>query len=263
MMVTTGGRGTPSLAAPSSPAAASETSLAACSSKVITLVSAPKKRAISLASSVSSVWLMVANTPRASKRAIKSLARIPSFSARSLTLTAFRDRDAARDRLRLVRERQPRRRRVALHRAFLHATRNIALSGPARWAHPDGCRASRARRRQAPGPTPSGRVPVGDCRVGCIGRRSPGRNGGRHPEPQPRRAGTLKNWLAWHRTSGSGTRRGARALARLAQRAEPAPCTPDAVQSAERSCAAAALADALAQSEPLASQPLAASAVEA
>jgi len=29
---------------------------------------------------------MVANTPRASKRAIKSLARIPSFSAKSLTL---------------------------------------------------------------------------------------------------------------------------------------------------------------------------------
>ncbi len=29
------------------------------------------------------------------------------------------------------------------------------------------------------GPTPRGRVPLGDCRVGCIGRRSPGRNGGR------------------------------------------------------------------------------------
>ena len=39
----------------SSPAAESAISFAACSSNVITLVSAPKKRAISLASSVSSV----------------------------------------------------------------------------------------------------------------------------------------------------------------------------------------------------------------
>ena len=45
---------------------------------------------------------------------------------------AFRNGDAARDRLRLVRERQPRRRRVALHRAFLHTARHIALSRPAR-----------------------------------------------------------------------------------------------------------------------------------
>jgi hypothetical protein len=52
----------------------------------MTLVSAPKNRAISLASSASSVWLMVAKTPRASNRAIKSFARISSFSARSLTL---------------------------------------------------------------------------------------------------------------------------------------------------------------------------------
>jgi hypothetical protein len=33
----------------------------------------------------------------------------------------------------------------------------------------------------APGPTPSGRLPVGDERVGCMGRRSPGRNMGRAP----------------------------------------------------------------------------------
>ena len=42
-------------APPSSVAAASATSFAACSSKVMTLVSAPKKRAISLASSVSRI----------------------------------------------------------------------------------------------------------------------------------------------------------------------------------------------------------------
>ena len=33
----------------------------------------------------------------------------------------------------------------------------------------------------APGPTPRGRAPVGELRVGCIGRRSPGRSGGRVP----------------------------------------------------------------------------------
>ena len=48
-----------------------------------------------------------------------------------LDADAFRDGDAARDRLRFVGERQPRRRRVALHRTFLHATRYVALSGPA------------------------------------------------------------------------------------------------------------------------------------
>ncbi len=32
-----------------------------------------------------------------------------------------------------------------------------------------------------------GRVPVGDWRVGCIGRRSPGRNGGRAPGAPPGR----------------------------------------------------------------------------
>jgi hypothetical protein len=52
----------------------------------MTLVSAPKKRAMSLASSASSVWLMVAKTPRASRREMRSFARMPSFSARSFTL---------------------------------------------------------------------------------------------------------------------------------------------------------------------------------
>ena len=45
---------------------------------------------------------------------------------------AFRDRDIARDRHRLIRHHHARRRRVALHRAFFYATRNIALAGPAR-----------------------------------------------------------------------------------------------------------------------------------
>ena len=84
MMVTTGGRDTAS--APSSLlSVAASVSFAACSSKVITSVSAPKKRAISLASSASRVWLMVANTPRTTSRAMTSLARMPNFSARSFT----------------------------------------------------------------------------------------------------------------------------------------------------------------------------------
>ena len=65
-----------------------------------------------------------------------------------LDADAFRNGDAARDRLRLVGERQPRRRRVALHRAFLHASRNVALSGPARRAAGTAARTGVGRRRQ-------------------------------------------------------------------------------------------------------------------
>ena len=60
----------------------------------------------------------------------------------------FRDGDAARDRLRLIGERQPRRRGVALHRAFFHTARYVALSGPAR---------GRARPAAWPWRRPSGR----------------------------------------------------------------------------------------------------------
>jgi hypothetical protein len=53
----------------------------------------------------------------------------------------------------------------------------------------------------APGPTPSGRAPVGDWRVGCIGRRSPGRSGGRGPP------GTDGRWrwkIGWPGTGRPG-----------------------------------------------------------
>jgi hypothetical protein len=52
----------------------------------MTAVSAPNWRDISVASAASKVWLMVAKTPRASSRAIRSLARTSSFSASSFTL---------------------------------------------------------------------------------------------------------------------------------------------------------------------------------
>ncbi len=86
MIVTTGGRGVTSTADSSPLAAAASISFEACSSNVITFVSAPKKRAISLASSASSVWFTVAKTPRPSRREITSFTRISSFSARSFTL---------------------------------------------------------------------------------------------------------------------------------------------------------------------------------
>ena len=59
---------------------------------------------------------------------------------------AFRDGDVPRDRLRLIRKRKPRRRNIALHRAFLHTARNIALSGPARWTTGTASRARWSRR---------------------------------------------------------------------------------------------------------------------
>ncbi len=169
MMVTTGGRVTaPTLAffARDLPRSGS---FANCSSKVMTSVLAPKWRAISLASSESSVWLTVANTPRASRRAIRSLARISNFSARSFTLmpsgivmlrvmgNGSLDSDRAR------------RRSKALHRAFLHSSRHIALSGPGRAAHRTACwrRGQPRLPAPAPAPNPGGRIPGAPGRVGC------------------------------------------------------------------------------------------------
>src|SRR6202008_2068719 len=49
-----------------------------------------------------------------------------------LDADALSDGDIARDRHRLIRHHHARRWRVALHRAFFYATRNIALAGPSR-----------------------------------------------------------------------------------------------------------------------------------
>ena len=57
---------------------------------------------------------------------------------------AFRNRDAPRDGQRLAGKRKPRRRNKALHRAFLHTSRNIALS---RTRRTTGGTLSRRRRR--------------------------------------------------------------------------------------------------------------------
>src|SRR5450755_256907 len=57
----------------------------------------------------------------------------------------------------------------------------------------------------APGPTPNGRDPAGATRVGCIGRRSPGRNGGR---ADPGAWGRAVRWkIGWPGTGRPGTGR--------------------------------------------------------
>ena len=180
MMVTTGGRVTPSVGAPSSPVADSDNFLGGLLFEGDD-VGVRSEEARHLAGQFGIERLIDGGENAAEQQARNQVLGANSKLLRQIfDADAFGDGDAARDRLRLVRKRQPRRRRVALHRAFLHPAWNIALSWTARRrtgrlpglgvGPPDGT---------APGPTPSGREPVGDCRVGCMGRRSPGRSGGR------------------------------------------------------------------------------------
>ncbi len=193
MMVTTGGRGTSCPAVSSLPVSTPAASLAADSSKVMTWVSAPNCRAISRASSASSVWLTVAITPRASNREITSLARTPTFSARVLYADALGDGDVAADGQRLRREVQARRRHEALHRTFFDAAGNVTLSGtPCRRRT---SRRTRGRRRQARSYSQrtgaGGRLPRGMHGTTLAG--SQGSRGGRCG------ARTLENRLARNR----------------------------------------------------------------
>ena len=64
-----------------------------------------------------------------------------------LNADTFRDRNCPRNRLRLVGERKPRRRSVALHRAFLHPTRNVTLTRPASRTSRTRSRSGCTRRR--------------------------------------------------------------------------------------------------------------------
>ena len=57
---------------------------------------------------------------------------------------AFRNRDGASDGQRLGRKRETRRRNKALHRAFLHATRNVTLTGTRGTSHGASCRRRRS-----------------------------------------------------------------------------------------------------------------------
>ena len=122
---------------------------------------------------------------------------------------AFRDRDIARDRHRLIRHHHARRRRVALHRAFFYATRNIALAGPARGSTRTAAGTNRSRRRKPRTYTERtrtrGSLARGMHRTAFAGTQRTRRTSAGHL-----RTRTLKNWLPWHGTPGRGTHRSSR-----------------------------------------------------
>ena len=154
-----------STAVPSSPVAPAEISLAVCSSKLITLRFRAEE-ASHLRGQLGVERLVDGGENAAAQQARDQILGANFQLLRQILYAdAFRDRDAARDRLRLVRHHHARRRRVALHRAFLHTARNIALAGTPRrssgtgagtrwpgrrrsWTHSNG---SRTRRRLARG----------------------------------------------------------------------------------------------------------------
>ena len=148
---------------------------------------------------------------------------------------AFRNGDAARDRQRLAGKRKPRRRNEALHRAFLHATRNIALSRTRRTSH--GTLSGRRRRSSDAG---TGRqirdgLPGAPERVGCGPRRSPGRIGGRVPgAPLVGGPPGRGRWKIGLPRSGMARARRRRCWRRTHAAARD---TPDAVRSAAQSIA--------------------------
>ncbi len=121
-----------------------------------------------------------------------------------LNANAFRDRDIARDRHRLIRHHHTRRWRVALHGAFFYATRNVALAGAAR----------RRTRATAGANWPWRRKPRTDTKRTRTRRRlARGMHWTTFAWAQRARrtsAGNLwtralKNWLSRHRTPRSGT----------------------------------------------------------
>ena len=171
-----------------------------------------------------------------------------------LDADSFRDGDAARDRLRLVRKRQARRRHEALHRAFFYASRNIALPWPAGRRTRTAARTGRRPRRQLPVQLPADgyRSATGASDAWAGVRLDAVAAGGWSTWTRP-----LKNWLTRHRTSRNGRAvPPAGAPAALAGGAGPrAPYIPDAVRSAARSFAAAPFAVARTQPVQLAGRP--------
>ena len=122
---------------------------------------------------------------------------------------SFCDRDVARDRRRLVADGHARRRSVALHRAFLHASRHISLSRSPRRSSRTASRTRWSRRRHSRSRTYAQRT------------RSRWRHARRMHRPpftrtkrrtrrsrrwRTRRA--LKNWLSRHRPSRRGREAG-------------------------------------------------------
>ena len=162
---------------------------------------------------------------------------------------AFRDRDAARNRLGLIRHHHARWRRIALHRAFFHSPWNVALPRASRRSTWTAARPRRSRRWKSRAYTQR------TCARRCLPR-------GMHRPPfagtqwRTRRTSalnrrtSLKNWLARNRTPRSSTHRATNRNSRLHRRREPdalALCKPVADLFVERSSAARVVA-----AEPLA-----------
>ena len=120
-----------------------------------------------------------------------------------LDADAFSDGDVARDRKRFIRDHEPRRRNKALHRAFLHAARYIALARPSRRATRPAARAGGSRRRSKPRTYSQWARASGTLTGGMHGASLSRAQG-----PWGRRnwALPLKYRLPRHRASRSGTR---------------------------------------------------------
>ena len=151
---------------------------------------------------------------------------------------AFGDGDVPRDRLRLIRERKPRRRNVALHRAFLHPAWNIALSGTSRRTTGTAAGTRWSRRRHGRARADSERTRTGRRLARRMHRTAfTGPQAADGDLPELADADAEKS-ADRYRTSGhEGAMRSAR-RAVLASAA--APCRPAADRFAERSCAEAA-----------------------
>ena len=158
------------------PAAAS-ISFAVCSSKVITFVSAPKKRAISLASSASSVWLIGGENTASQQARDQILGANFELLRQILDADSFGDGDAARDR---------------------HAARSTPPCAAAAYSPSSGLLLRRAEHSAGPAGAPDapGRLP---------GRVGPG-GGSAGPTPRDALRRATAAWDAW-----DGARRGAAA----------------------------------------------------
>src|SRR5207248_2531357 len=119
-----------------------------------------------------------------------------------LNADSFGNRDIARDRQRLIGEREPRRWNKALHRAFFHTARNISLTGTARRSARTAARARRPWRRKAWSDSNWAR----SC--GTLPRRMHGASLTRTQRQSCTRSETraLKDWLTRNRSSRRGTR---------------------------------------------------------
>ena len=118
---------------------------------------------------------------------------------------AFGDRDIARDRHRLIRHHHARWWRVALHRAFFYATRNVALAGPTRRGTGTAAGPNGSRRRQ-PGADAERTSTGRSLTRGMHGTTLTGtKRRTRRTSARYRGTRTLEDWLSRHGAAGRGT----------------------------------------------------------